>query len=166
MRHTRLTKPIGIRMIAGPLAGLLFAILAVPLGAQPVPTARPYYDITKEVTLNGTVSSVFKRAAAGMTAGSHLMLATSSGTVDASLGKWGMQGKGALSVGAGQRVEVTGVMKTFKSKELFIARTVKVGSQVYTMRNQYGIPVSPQSRARAGQKPSVFSSSAKKGESL
>ncbi len=71
-------------------------------------------------------------------------------------------------VAAGQRVEVTGVMKTVKDKEVFIARTVTVGSQVYTMRNEHGIPVSPQSRAHAGQKPAPFtiSRSAQKGESL
>ena len=165
MRRTRLTKPIPIPLIAG----LLFAILAVPLGAQPAPTARPYYDISKEVTLNGTVSSVFKRAPGGMTAGSHLMLTTSSGTVDASLGRWAMEGKGALSIAAGQRVQqVTGVMKTYKDKAVFVARTMTVGSRIYTIRNQHGVPVSPQSRARAGQKPAPFSSSrsAQKGESL
>lgn len=165
MRRTRLTKPV--HMIAGLLCGLLFAILAVPLGAQPAPTAHPYYDIAKEVTLNGTVSSVVKKGAAGMTAGSHLMLRTSSGTVDASLGRWGLVGKGALSVATGQRVEVTGVMKTVKNREFFVARTVTVGSRIYTMRNQHGISVSPQSRARAGRKPAPFIiRSAQKGESL
>jgi hypothetical protein len=159
MRRICLMKPT--RLIAGGLlAGLLFAILAIPLGAETAPKPRPYYDVTKEVTLNGTVSSVLKRASAGMIAGSHLMLATASGEVDASLGKWGLQGKGALSVTPGERVEVTGVMKTLKDKEVFVARTVKVGGQVYTMRNRHGVPVSPQSRERASQK------AAQKGVSL
>jgi hypothetical protein len=163
--RTRLTKPIPV--IAGLLSGLMFAILAVPLGAQPVPTAHPYYDIAKEVTLNGTVSTVLKKGAAGMGVGSHLMLRTSSGTVDANLGRWGLVGKGALSVAPGQHVEVTGVMKTVKDREVFVARTVTVGSRIYTMRNQHGIPVSPQARARAGRKPAPFIiRSAQKGESL
>ena len=158
MRRTRFTKPIPL--IAGLLSGLLVAILAVPLGAQPAPKTQPFYDIAREVTLNGTVSSV-------VTKGAHLMLATTSGTVDANLGRWGLTGKGALHVAAGSRVAVTGVMKTYNDKQVFIARTVKVGSQVYTMRNQHGIPVSPQSRARAGQKPAPFNSrAAQKGESL
>ena len=150
MRRTRFTKPIPL--IAGLLSGLLFAILAVPLGAQPAPKARPFYDIAQEVTIHGTVSSVLARAHMGMTPGSHLLLATSSGAVDASLGRWALQGKGALSVAAGARVEVTGVMKTLRDRAVFVARTVKVGGQVYTMRNEHGIPVSPQSRARASQK--------------
>ena len=161
----RLTKPV--HMIAGLLCGLLFAILAVPLGAQPAPTVQPYYDTAKEVTLSGSVSSVLTKGIPGLGEGAHLMLRTASGNVDASLGRWGLVGKGALSVAVGQRVAVTGVMKTVKNREVFIARTVTVGSRVYTMRNQHGIPVSPQARARAGQKPAPLNSrAAQKGESL
>ena len=158
MRRTRFTKPIPL--VAGLLSGLLFAILAIPLGAQPVPKAQPYYDIAKEVTLKGTVSSVVSKSA-------HLMLATTSGTVDANLGRWAFKGKGSLHVATGQQVAVTGVMKTYRDKVVFIARTVKVGSQVYTMRNEHGIPVSPQTRAHGGQNPAPFViHPAQKGESL
>ena len=41
-----------------------------------------------------------------------------------------------------------------------MVRTVKADGQVYTMRNQHGIPVSPQARERASAKP------AQKGDSL
>jgi hypothetical protein len=158
MRRTRFTKPIPL--IAGLLSGLLVAILAVPLGAQPAPKTQPYYDMAREVTLNGAVSAVVSKS-------SHLILKTTSGTVDADLGRWGFMGKGSLRVATGQQVAVTGVMKTYRDRQVFLARTVKVGSQVYTMRNQYGIPMSPQSRARAGQKPRPFTSRvAQKGESL
>jgi hypothetical protein len=148
------------RLIAGLLAGLLFAILALPLVAQSERESRAFYDIAKEVTLTGTVSSVLAKPAAGMLFGSHLMLDTNLGQVDASLGKWGLQGKGALSVVAGEAVEVTGVMKTMNDKPVFIVRTVKVSGQVFTIRNQYGVPRSPQSRERASQK------AAQGGESL
>jgi hypothetical protein len=148
------------RLIAGLLASLLLAILAVPLVAQSERESRPFYDIAKEITLTGTVSSVLAKPAAGMLFGSHLMLDTTSGQVDASLGKWGLQGRGALSVSAGEPVEVTGVMKTINDKQVFIVRTVKASGQVYTIRNQYGVPRSPQSRERASQK------AAQGGESL
>jgi hypothetical protein len=84
-----------------------------------------------------------------MIMGSHLLLATISGPVDASLGMFGLRGKGALSVTAGQQVEVTGVMKTIKDKQILLARTVKVAGQVYTIRNEHGVPVAPQARERA-----------------
>jgi hypothetical protein len=148
------------RLIAGLLASLLLAILAVPLVAQSERESHTFYDIAKEITLTGTVSSVLAKPAAGMLFGSHLVLDTTSGQVDASLGKWGLQGKGALSVSAGEPVEVTGVMKTINDKQVFIVRTVKASGQVYTIRNQYGVPRSPQSRERASQK------AAQGGESL
>jgi hypothetical protein len=149
MSRRRFTKPV--TMVAGLILGLLFATLAVPLGAQPVPKA-PYYDISKEVTLAGTVSSVITKFTPGMISGSHLMLVTGRGDVDASLGRWGLEGKGALKVTAGQQVEATGVMKTLKDREVFVVRVVKMGSHVYTMRNVHGIAVSPQGRARVNQK--------------
>jgi hypothetical protein len=123
--------------------------------------AGPFgYDVTEEVTLTGTVSSVITKAAPGMIAGSHLLLATPSGAVDASLGRYGLRGNGAVSVAGGQQVEVTGVMKTMKDMPLFLVRTVKVGSEVYTLRNQHGVLLSPQARERASQ------NRGQKGESL
>ncbi len=150
MRRTCLTKPS--RIIAGLLTAMLFAVVTVPVGAQPAGESHPYYDKTQEVTLKAPVSSVLTTPEPGMVAGSHLLLITPSGTVDASLGRFGLVGKGALSVAAGEQVEVTGVMKTLRKKQVFVVRTVKAGGQVYTMRNEYGIQVSPQSRVRASQK--------------
>jgi len=139
------------RIIAGLLAGLLFAILAVPLSAQPATHSSPFYDVTKEIKLSGTVSSVLAKPLPEMIVGSHLVFATETGVVDASLGRWGLQGKGALSVVPGQQVEVTGVMKTLNGAQVFIARTVKVGGQVYLIRNEHGVSMSPQARDRASQ---------------
>ena len=112
-------------------------------------SAAPFsYEVTREVTLSGTVASVLTKAAPGMIAGSHLLLATPSGPVDASLGRFGLRGNGAVSVAAGQQIEATGVMRAIKDKTVFMVRTVKVGGEVYTIRNQHGVLVSPQARAR------------------
>jgi hypothetical protein len=123
--------------------------------------AAPFsYDVTREITLTGTVSSVLTKAAPGMIVGSHLLLATPAGPVDASLGRFGLRGDGAISVAAGQQIEATGVMKTIQDRAVFLVRTVKIDNEVYTIRNEHGFPVSPQARERAGQKTS------RKGESL
>lgn len=149
------------RRIAGSvLTAFLLAITVLPLAAQPVREAHPFYDITKETTIRGAVSSVLPRHSAGTIPGAHLVLATAFGEVDASLGRWGLQGKGALSVRVGQQVELTGIMKTIREKQLFVARTVKVGSRIYTIRNQHGIAVSPQARERMAHQ------TAQKGETL
>jgi hypothetical protein len=150
------------------LALLALLSLAVPVHAQtpaaktrPTAPAGPFnYDASKETTLTGTVSSVLKKSNPGMIMGSHLMLQTPSGTVDASLGRFGLIGKTPLSVQPGQQVSVTGVMKTIKDKPVFLVRTVTVGSEVHMIRNERGVLLSPQSRERLSQQ------SGTKGEQL
>jgi len=107
-------------------------------------------DVSKEITLNGTVSSLLAKPQPGMIMGAHLLFATTSGQVDASLGSFALRGKDALSASAGQQVAITGVMKTIKNQQVFLARTVKVGDQVYTIRNEHGFPLSPEARERLG----------------
>lgn len=137
------------------LALLSLLLASLPIHAQTTnpstgSAAASTYDVAHEVTLSGTVSSVLTKPSAGMIPGSHLLLTTTvSGTVDVSLGTFGLQGEGALSVAAGQQVLVTGVMKTLKGQQFFVARTVKLGEQIYAIRNQHGIPLSPQGRQRA-----------------
>jgi hypothetical protein len=139
---------------------LLLLILISPLAiarAQSAPVAtKPAgslsYDISQEVTLSGAVSSVLTTAAKGMINGFHLLVTTPSEEVDVSLGIFGLQGPGALSVAAGQQVEVTGVMKTLREKQVFLARTVQVGNRIYAIRNEHGVPVSPLARERATRK--------------
>jgi hypothetical protein len=144
------------RLFAGLYALALISLISLQLPVQAQTAERSVgplsYDASKEVTLNGTVLSVLAKPSPGMVMGSHLLLATPSGPVDTSLGRFGLMGKGALSVAPGQQVEVTGVMKTVKDKQVFLARTVKVGGEVYTIRNEHGFPVSPQVRERANRK--------------
>ncbi|MGA7294812.1 MAG: hypothetical protein WBW53_11455 [Terriglobales bacterium] len=137
---------------------IVFIASLGPLQAQTTTAAqatRPFtYEVSEEVTITGTVTSVLTKAAPGMVAGSHLLLATPSGPVDASLGKFGLRGDGAVSVSAGQQIDATGVMKTIHDEQIFIVRTLKVGDAVYTIRNNHGVSLSPQARQRTGQKTS------------
>jgi hypothetical protein len=135
------------RLLAGLLSGLLFATLAVPLGAAAKAETHPFYDLTQEVTLSGPVTGVVYGPSAGLIPGSHILLVTGSGTVDASLGKWGLQGK-EDSIHNGEQVTVKGVMKTLKNKQVFFARTVEVGGHSYVLRNEHGVPVTPKSHIR------------------
>jgi hypothetical protein len=130
---------------------LLFALSVVSLDAQSTGDSRLSYDVTQEITLGGTVSDVLVKPASGMITGPHLLLATVSGAVDTSLGRWALQGKDALKLSIGQPVEVTGVMKTVRDRRVLLARTVKVGGKIYVMRNRHGIPVPPQARERASR---------------
>jgi len=135
---------------------VLLVSLFLPARAQTAATAAKSagpltYDITREITLGGTVTSLLPKAPTGMISGSHLLLTTSAGTIDISLGAFGLKGKGALSVDLGQHIEVVGVMKNVTDKQILLARTVKAGARVYLIRNEHGIPVPPQARERAGK---------------
>jgi DNA/RNA endonuclease YhcR with UshA esterase domain len=130
--------------VLGPLV-LALGVSAVPLHAQTsaVKTktvAHPWYDASREVTLTGTVTSVVKSATPEMKmlGGSHLIVQTKSGSVDASLGGFAMRGKGALSVNQGEKVQVTGVVKEVKGKQVLLTRLVQANGHQYVLRNAHG----------------------------
>jgi hypothetical protein len=155
----RIRKPLSTnrsRLTILVLALVLAASLSTAhaqTNAGPMKPARPSSDdASQEITLTGNVSRVLPQGAPGMIAGSHLLLETSAGTVDASLGRFGLRGNGALPVAAGQQIEATGVIKTVHDKSIFLVRTVKIGDELYTIRNRHGLPVSPQARERTSQK--------------
>jgi hypothetical protein len=129
-----------------PVLALALCMSALPLHAQTSDvstqtTPHPWYDIAKEITLSGTVISVEKTPARGSTSliGSHLMIQTSAGPVDASLGSYALKGKGALPVSAGDNVRVNGVMKTVRGKQVLIARVVTTNGHAYVLRNEHGM---------------------------
>jgi hypothetical protein len=134
------------------LAASLWPVHAQTVGDSTKPGGPSSDNVSQEITLTGNVSRVLTKGAPGMIAGAHLLLETPAGIVDASLGRFGLRGNGALSVAAGQQIEATGVMKTIHAKSVFLVRTVKIGDEIYTIRNQHGFPVSPQARERASQK--------------
>jgi hypothetical protein len=145
---------------AGRAVALLASIsLVAPAYAQtPAAAARPpvsigpfSYDVSKETTLTGTVSSVLAKPSAGMIMGAHLLFETASGTVDASLGRFALWGNAALSRSAGQLIQATGVIRTLQGQQVFLVRTVKVNDRVYAIRDEHGHALSPQTRARQRQ---------------
>jgi hypothetical protein len=140
--------------VLGTFAVLILSLFAAPIHAETAaatarPTPRPRYDISKEVTLTGSVSSVVKQPTRGMhlIPGSHLMVTTSSGTVDASLGRYAMKGKKPLSFTSGEQVRLTGVtQRTSTGKEVFMVRLVQANGHIYKLRNEHGFAYMPAAR--------------------
>jgi hypothetical protein len=150
MMKPRLAAVCALALMAGVLcAEALCQAQEVSLPSKSVQSLG--YDIAQEVTLVGTVLSLVPQATDGTIAGAHLLLTTLSGPVDVSLGRFSLIGKGALSIAEGQQAEITGVTKTFKGKQFFLARSVRVGDRDYAIRNERGIPITPQARQRATQ---------------
>ena len=132
---------------------LALCLFATPAHAQtaegtPGSAVSPKYDITQEVTLAGTVSSVVKSTTPEMQmlGGSHLIVQTTSGKRDASVGGYAVKAVGALSVTPGQQVQVTGVMKTIRDQQVFVTRLVQVNGHVYKIRNEHGFILAPEPR--------------------
>jgi hypothetical protein len=137
----------------GPVAVLALCLFATPTHAQTAgatasSVAPPKYDLTQEVTLAGTVSSVVKITTPEMQmlGGSHIVIQTTSGKIDASLGAYAMKAEGALSVSPGQQVQVTGVMKTIRDQQVFVTRLVLVNGHTYKIRNEHGFVLAPEPR--------------------
>jgi hypothetical protein len=136
----------------GPFVVLALCPFAMPIHAQTAEgtpsVVPPKYDLTQEVTLAGTVSSVVKNTTPEMQmlGGSHLVIQTTSGKIDASLGGYAMKAEGALSVSPGQQVQVTGVMKTIRDQQVFVTRLVQVNGRIFKIRNEHGFVLAPEPR--------------------
>jgi hypothetical protein len=135
----------------GPLA-LALCIFALPLRAQTSDTTKPVahlrYDITQEMTFTGTVSGLVKASAreTKKPGESHVMVRTTSGNVEADLGKYAMKGEGALTVTPGQLIQLTGVMKMERGRQVLITRLVQANGKVYRVRNEHGFVYRPAAR--------------------
>jgi hypothetical protein len=132
---------------------LVVGLMAIPIYAQTIePTSRSValakYDIRSEVTLTATVDSVICNATPEMKmlAGSHLILETASGKIDASLGVFPITGEGTASVAAGERVQVTGVVKTVRGQRVLVTRLVLINGHSYKVRNEHGFVLMPVAR--------------------
>jgi hypothetical protein len=141
-----------LMLLVSPYVSPHTKVLAQASAVETKTAGSSSYDVSREVTFAGTVASVLAKPSAGMLSGSHLLLATVNGRLDASLGRFGLRGEGAPTVTAGQQVEVTGMMKTIKGKPVLWTRMVKIDGQTYAIRTEHGFPVSPQSRKRMNPK--------------
>ncbi len=72
--------------------------------------------------------------------GTHLDLKTGSGTFDVHLGPSGFLAAKNFKFAKGDQVEVTGSKVTFEGHDAIIAREVKMGGKVLTLRDAQGIP--------------------------
>lgn len=136
-------KEIRILIAIPMLLFALFAIHSPRVAAQNrVPRTRmvPLYDAAHEVTLQGTVKEVMAKPAAGSPLGMHMIVATSSGDVDAHLGLLSVKAASDAGLVPGATVEVVGAMAQVGGRNLLLVRKLNVGSQTIEIRNERGIP--------------------------
>ncbi len=98
------------------------------------------YNPSTEATVNGTVEQVRTISGGRGWGGIHLDLKTESGTLDVHLGPSAYLSSKGFQFAKGDKVEVTGSKVTVQGHEAIIAREVKEGGKVLTLRNAQGIP--------------------------
>jgi hypothetical protein len=105
-----------------------------------------HYDPKTEVTFTGTVESI-NRIADMPGRGIHLTVKTGNETSDVHLGPAAFI-EGKMTFKKGDTVEITGSKVTMMGKNAVIAREVRKGDQVLTLRDENGVPVWPRGRRR------------------
>jgi hypothetical protein len=147
MRGHRLKQTTS--MIAGLMIGLLMAMTAVSLNAQPLHSeAQPPrafgYDKAHEITLTGTIEAINQKPARGNPVGLHLMLSVPQGQVDAHLGPY-MTKETIEAMHTGIPVQIVGAMERLHGKEYLLARQVIFGGRLVRVRSENGFLVREQS---------------------
>ncbi len=139
--------------VLGLLVALAISLLAGPLyanesGAMKRTVIASKYEVTKEVTVEGTIESVVRKPAPGAILGAHLMVSTAHGTVDAHIGNYLVVGKYARPFAAGQTVKLVGMMTTFNHQDVFLVRTLQTGSSTVRVRSDHGFLIYPGAKTR------------------
>jgi len=138
------------------LTVLAISSLAAPLYAAHKPAFKravqtPRYDVTKEVTIQGTIQAVVKKPTPGMMLGTHLLVASPKGTIDAHIGGFVERGQHAYSPAVGQSVKLVGVMTTINHKSVFLTRTIETGYRTVQVRTARGFLIVPGMKGRLAQ---------------
>jgi hypothetical protein len=108
------------------------------------------YDVARENVISGRVLE-YSAAGKGALRGAHVIVQTSSGTVDAHLGNARMLKANHLTLEAGDSVSITGEPVTYSGGTVFVARVIQKGAQSVAVRSRAGMPLSPTARGANGQ---------------
>ena len=130
-------------------AGLALAILALalPAAAQTTtsaaspPPSTPFinYELSREITVQGIISRITESG--GAPSGTHLLIQTNQGVVDAHLGGTGIVHILKLNLAPGQPVHVVGMMANINGQQVLLARILKTPQRIQILRSEHGIPI-------------------------
>lgn len=99
------------------------------------------YDPDTVTTLRGTASAVtVVPARGGHLGGMHITLSGDGQTMDVHLGPTWFLSREGVSVSKGDAVEVSGSVIDANGQSFLLARELKTGQKVVTLRDEQGIP--------------------------
>jgi hypothetical protein len=125
------------------MATAFAAALAVAssAGAQTAPQAMSsMYQVSREVSLVGTVSSVVENSKTGPL-GTHVMVQSASGLVDVHVGSAKYLEMNKLNLKSGDSVRILGENFMVGTDTVFYARIVQDGTAAVAVRSPKGMPL-------------------------
>jgi hypothetical protein len=108
--------------------------------ASSATSAMAAYDLSKEIKIQGTIQKIETAGDTGP-AGTHILVQTSQGVVDAQLGFGSAVAPANLGFSEGASVTVIGMMETLGGNSVMLARVLTTPSRVFVLRSERGIPV-------------------------
>ena len=98
------------------------------------------YNVATEVTISGTIDDVITVSGAGSQGGVHLMLRTTSETLEIHVGPEWFMTQQKYKLAKGDAVSITGSRIKMDTTERVVAREVKKGAETMTFRDAKGFP--------------------------
>jgi hypothetical protein len=100
----------------------------------------PDYDTSKEIKVQGTIQQI-EVLGSGAPLGTHVLIQTDQGVVDAHLGYRKATTAENLGLSVGQEIQITGMMANIGSNSVLLARILTTPTHIYILRSEHGIPV-------------------------
>jgi hypothetical protein len=125
------------------LLGIVVAGLATNAYAQPAGRqGGGNYNPATETTLAGTIDEVKQLPSPGRGGGGlHLVLSAPSGAIEVHVGPASFVSSKNVTFAKGDAVTVVGSKVTVEGQEVLIAREIRKGDQVLTLRDAKGFPL-------------------------
>jgi hypothetical protein len=120
---------------------LLVAVEVPMVFAQKTDSAMPKYDASKEVKVKGVIDDVKEMTMGKGESGVHLMVKTSTETIEVRLCPSSYLKDFEVAFSKGQQVEVTGSKVKVEDKDVILAREIVQGNNTVTLRDKQGTPV-------------------------
>ena len=112
-------------------------LYAVGQGPQGMPHR---YDVKTETTMTGSVDDVTHPKGPNGMIGTHFTLKTETGVFDVHAGPETFLAKQGFTIAKGDTVTVTGSKLVLSGTDAIIAKELKKGDKVLTLRDANGIP--------------------------
>jgi len=147
MQHMASPHRFSARYACG-IAALAFSVAAPVLAqSQGRGEGSPRYDVATEATVTGTVVSVEQitspsggRGRRGL-GGTHITLKTSVDTLEVHLGPTAFLNEKKVAIAKGDTLVIVGSRVAVDGEPVFIAKEVKKGDSVWTLRDAAGLPL-------------------------